>query len=61
MKQYKISFFAVLYSGAVAEYYREFENKKQAKEWADYLLNKGTTYTSYKIEKCTIAELLENQ
>ena len=61
MKNYQISFYTKsIFSGVRAVYYRQFENKKQATEWAKTFIDSDTTYTSYVIVSIPLHVYLEN-
>lgn len=60
MKQYQITFYPLHKENQSSIYYREFENKKQAQEWAD-TFTADNYYTSFSIIQIPLYVFLENQ
>lgn len=60
MKQFKISFYPNRKTCKPAIYYREFENVKELKDWANHWLNDNSIYFLYSYIKITKQQYLGN-
>ena len=60
MKQYRVTFYHVRNRNEIIHsvYYREFENKIDAKEWAETFMDGSLMINNYFIEQITVKEFL---